>query len=315
MRLTACAILLVWACLRLGAQPATPQRSDDIGVYQTGYCPQTSQLATKPSQKLWLDGAIGKQQVRMFLDRGGSGVVGLFYAVEGNWDPTLLGGKWDEHEIEISDSTPGRASDGTLKAVLRGKQLTGSWLTGSGGHSEPVALAVVSEPECEGRGPWKHFDDPALRVSFSYPASWHLEQSPKSITLTCPNAEEIAYNRHVTIYAGSGSPKGPTDVVQCGGTWRYGAVCDCSQNGAGECRAAKMSRRETAMVLDVSDREWRVYCNGGGYVAQGDGEDRIVLLPDRWVEITADGDLAAIMDQLVGTVVVSPPSGSKSLKD
>ena len=135
--------------------------------------------------------------------------------------------------------------------------------------------------------------------------------SAKSITLTCPNAEDIAYNRHVTIYAGSGTPKGPTDVVQCSGSWRYGEACDCKQGEAGECRAAKISQRKSATVLDVSDREWRVYCQGGGYVAQGEGEDRIVLLSDRWVEITADGDLAAIVDRLIGTVVASAPSQSK----
>lgn len=298
MRSTACAILLLALASCAQAQTATPQRPGDTKNLQTGYCPQTRQLEAEPAQRFFLDGTIGKHHVRMYLDRGGSGVVGLFFDMGGNWDITLLGGAWNNGEIDASDATENHPVTGRLRASLFDNHMVGTWVA-NGNAPEPVELVVIPQPRCDGKEAWKLFDDPAWPASFSYPASWHLEESDDSITLTCPNPSEIAYDQHVTIDRGTGSPQRPTGLIQCGNSWIYGWQCDCDQKDTHACPAAKVNRTKSATVLDVSEHEWRIYCKGGGYVAQGEGEDRLVLFQDQWLEITGSPE---IVDHLTGTV-------------
>ena len=305
MRPTACAILLLTLASCAQAQTENPQKSVDSKNLQTGYCPQTRQLEAEPSQRFFLDGSIGKRHVRMYLDRGGSGVVGLFFDMDGNWENTLLGGTWNNGEIDASDAsdaTENHPSTGRLRASLFDNHMTGTWVAANGDQPEPVELVVIPEPRCDGKDAWKLFDDPAWPASFSYPASWHLEESDDSITLTCPNPSEIAYDQHVTIDRGTGTPQRPTGLILCGNSWTYGWQCDCSQKDSHACPAAKVNRTKAATVLDVSEHEWRIYCKGGGYVAQGEGEDRVVLFRDQWLEITAPGNTSKIMDRLVNSV-------------
>src|SRR6185503_10259967 len=90
---------------------------------QTAYCPQTHQLEAEPSQKFFLDGMIGKRHVRMYLDRGGSGVVGLFFDIGGTWETTLLGGTWNNGQIDASDATELHVATGHLTASLAKNRL------------------------------------------------------------------------------------------------------------------------------------------------------------------------------------------------
>jgi hypothetical protein len=144
-----------------------------------------------------------------------------------------------------------------------------------------------------------------------------VEQSGKSVTLTCPNPRNLAYEDQFTIYAGTGDPDGPPDepakLLKCGGAWRYGgpSFCDCNKPESLSCGTAKVIRKDSPTILDVSDREWRVYCRNGGYVSQGDGEDRILLLDGNWFEIVAPGDSSAILDRLMKTISLTPRSQTK----
>ena len=122
------------------------------------------------------------------------------------------------------------------------------------------------------------------------------------ITLICPNPQEIAFGSEVQIYEGEGPLDGPTQVIQCGKNWRFGSECACEHQESLDCRSAKIRRRKQETIQDVSDREWRIYCRDGGYVAAGDGIDRIVLLPDSWTEVIGQVGSSAIIDQLTGTL-------------
>jgi len=312
MRAKACASLVLILASGALAQTEKPQPSVAARNLQTGYCPQTRQLEAEPSQKFFLEGTIGKRKVRMYLDRGGSSIVGLFFDLAGNWESTLLGGAWNHGEIDASDATENHPATGRLKASLAGNRLAGTWTPESGSDAEPVDLITIPEPACDGNESWKPFDDSKSPVSFSYPASWRLDDSGDAITLTCPNPSAIAYDQHIDIYQGTGVPKGPTSLLQCGKTWKYGSNCDCRPNNSSlGCEQARISRRNAVTILDVSEQEWRIYCRGGGYVASGDGEDRILLMGDRWLEIIAPANSSEFLDRLVESTTVRPPSPSK----
>ncbi len=307
-------LILAWCA---AAQSPGPRQSSDEQDLQTAFCPQSHQLEVAPSQKFFLDGHIGNRHVRMFLDRGGSGVVGLFFDIGGNWQITQLGGTWDNGAIDASDAGENHVATGQLKANFADNRLTGSWTAANSNQPESIELVTIPEPRCEGKEEWKRFDGPKWPVSFSFPSSWRVEQSGATITLTCPNPSEIAYDRHITIYAGTGDPDSPpdqpTELLKCGDTWRYGEVafCGCDKPDSLSCKTARVSRKNSATILDVSDHEWRVYCLGGGYVAEGEGQDRIVLLRDHWLEINAPGDSSEILDRLIETIASRTPHHSK----
>jgi hypothetical protein len=294
-------LLLILAC-SVSAQSPEPPKPAAPQNLQTGYCPQTRQLEAQPSQKFFLDGAIGKRHVRMFLDRGGSAVVGLFFYLSGDWTPTSLGGDWNNGNIEMSDATETHPATGTLKASLAGDRLNGTWTAVNSTQPEPVRLVAIPEPHCDGKEKWRRFNDPEWPVSFSYPASWHLEQSDNAVVLTCPNPSEIAYGQHIVIHQGTGMPEGPTHIVQCGKSWIYGDRCDCTQKDQHACATAKVSRTNSATMLDVSEQEHRIYCLEGGYVAAGEGEDRVMLLRDQWLEINAPVNTSEMINRLANSV-------------
>ena len=316
MRSIGCLGLLLILASSLSAQSPEPPKPAARQNVQTGYCPQTRQLGAEPSQKFFLDGAIGKRNVRMFLDRGGSAVVGLFFYLSGDWTPTSLGGDWNNGNIEMSDATETHSATGKLKASLADNRLTGTWTAANSTQPEPVRLVANPEPRCDGQEKWKRFDNPKWPVSFSYPESWHIEQSGISATLTCPNPANIAYQDQVTIYAGTGDPDGPPDeptsLLKCGDTWRYGeSSCDCRGPDSLVCGTAKITRKQSTTILDVGEREWRIYCRDGGYVAQGEGQDRIVLLHGNWVEIIGQAKSSDIVDRLISTVTARTSSQSQ----
>jgi hypothetical protein len=295
-------LLLMWSICASAQNANTPELTSAKDL-QTGYCPQTHQLEAAPSQKFFLEGTIGKRRVRMYLDRGGSGVVGLFFDIGGNWETTLLGGTWDEGHIEASNATELHPATGHLVVSLDNNHLTGSWTSSKSGQAEPVELATVDEPSCDGKEAWKRFDNPDWPVTFSYPSSWHAEISEDdSVVLTCPNPAEIAFDQHITIYHGSGAPQRPTNLMQCGRSWIYGDQCRCDEQDSHRCPTAKVSRVNSATVLDVSEREHRIYCLNGGYVSAGDGEDRVILLGDQWIEINAPANSSEIIKRIAGSL-------------
>ena len=130
-----------------------------------------------------------------------------------------------------------------------------------------------------------------------------MEQGSDGIVLTCPDPSEIAYSNDLWIKAGSGPPKGQTDLQQCGDKWVYPSEC-CNHLGDTNwnCHEPAPSRLGSASVLDVSAGEWRAYCHKGGYVGQTDGVAKVVLLTHSWLEITGTGRSSEIIDRLISTI-------------
>lgn len=90
-----------------------------------------------------------------------------------------------------------------------------------------------------------------------------------------------------------------SDFVQCAGQWRYGPGCDCEK--LGDCRAATVSDRKGMTILGGDEMEWRVYCRGGGYIAQGFGCRRVLLINDRWVQLSGQGPPSELVERILAT--------------
>ena len=256
------------------AQVVPSNEPTETADEQSGLCPTTHNLELAPSAKYWLEGSIGSKTVKMYLERGGSGVVGLFYEPNGDWRPVLLGGMWKPSGIDVSAGTDRAAFDpgtpapiGRLQGQLIDNVFIGQWTPDGGAQSEPVRLSVVPKTGCEGKGAWKRFDSRKWPFSFSYPASWHLVEEQggpgDSIRLVCPDPEEMAYNSDVTIQEGVGQPADKTGLVRCGNNWRFDADCGEYLKDSLYSHVAVQSVRHGMRILDISDT------NGGHTVAMG----------------------------------------------
>jgi hypothetical protein len=295
------------------AQTASRNEPTETADEQGGICPTTHNLESAPSAQYWLEGVIGSKTVKMYLDRGGSGVVGLFYEPNDDWKPVLLGGMWKPTGIDLSAGTDSAAFDpeaptliGRLQGQLKDNGFLGVWMHGGGEQSEPVRLSVVPKTGCEGKGAWKRFVNPELPFSFSYPASWKLLQEKEGgdnyIRLICPDPEKMAYNADIIISEGLGDPQAGTALVRCGKEWRYNADCDDDIKQSAFNHIPVQSVRHGMNILDISDREWRNYCRNGHYVAQTDGTDLVVLLHNGWINIQKVGEDPDIVGRIVDSL-------------
>lgn len=301
MRFTLCLPMLLLTAIACAQNAAATKTADDK-QYQTGYCPQTHALEVAPQAEYWFAGSIGKTAVRMYLDRGGDGVVGLFYATSGEWTPVLLGGEWSAAGVSLSGESDDHILQGHLQGRIEKNAFIGVWTPAKSSRIEPVHLATIPQPACDGKGPWTRFDDPSAMLSFSYPASWQVQKKDGYLQLVCPDPEAMAYNSAVNIEMGSGEPRGTGVLQHCAEGWKYGSLCDCSEEGAGDCRVPKITHGASMTLLDLDDSEWRVYCRNEGYVGQGYGEDRFVLIRGKWMEIYATGRGSAIVDRVAQSV-------------
>jgi len=311
MRIVMNALALLVLVLMASAQ--TPNNNPkETADEQSGYCPHTHNLESGPSVQYWLEGVIGSKTVKMYIDRGGSGVVGLFYEPKGDWTPVLLGGMWKTDGIDLSAWASSSAFDpetstpvGRLQAQLSSNVLVGQWTPGGSDHAEPIRLSVVPKTGCEAKGEWTRFDSAKWPFSFSYPASWKLieerEGKNRHIRLICPDPEEMAYDADVTISEGLGEPT-ETGLVRCAKGWRYEAECNEDIEHSAFNHVPTQSVHDGLRILDISDQEWRLYCRGGGYVAQTDGTDLVVLLQGGWVNIIGERSDPDLVGHIVDTI-------------
>jgi rhodanese-related sulfurtransferase len=313
MRIVLNVLPLFLLVMTASAQTAPSYEPTETADEQSGLCPRTHNLELAPSAQYWLEGVIGSKTVKMFLERGGSGVVGLFYAPDGDWTPVLLGGMWKPSGIDLSAGADTAAFDpetpapiGRLQGQLTDSVFLGQWTPKGGQQSEPVRMSVVPKTECDGKGSWKRFDSPKWPFSFSYPASWHLVEEHDGpgdyIRLICPDPGAMAYATDVTVSEGLGEPPAETGLVRCGKSWRFYAECGEDIKDSVYSHIPAQSVRHGMRILDISDHEWRVYCRSGGYVGQTDGADRVVLLQTGWTAITMVGNDFDIVERIVDTV-------------
>ncbi len=113
----------------------------------------------------------------MYLERGGEGVVGLFYD-KADWKTTLLGGSWakdDTIQITTSIEGPDLVTSGKLKGRVTVNGFEGVWTPKDSNTSQPVHMKAEPEPPCGGNGAWRKFSDSKWPITFWYPAAWHLQ--------------------------------------------------------------------------------------------------------------------------------------------
>lgn len=302
MRFMPCLLPLLLLTASARPQNAAATTAADRTQYQTGYCPQTHALEAAPQAQYWFEGSIGKASVRLYLDRGGDGVVGLFYATTGEWKPTLLGGEWNSAGVSLQGESDDHAPRGHLQGRIEKNAFLGNWRSAQEDRVEPVHLSAIPQPGCDGKGSWKSFNDPKWPLSFSYPASWQVQQKNGHLQLVCPDPEAMAYDSAVTVEVGTGAPRGAGLLQHCADGWKYGSLCDCSNEQTEDCHVPKMTLAAGKMLLDLDETEWRVYCRNEGYVGQGYGEHRVVLLQRNWAEIYATGRGSEIVDRIAQSV-------------
>jgi hypothetical protein len=268
---------------------------------QTAFCPNTAQLEVSPSNTYWFEGLLGQKRMRMYLERGGAGVVGVYYDTA-DWVPMILGGRWTgESEIAVSALSMRDAVAGTFKGHLTARGFEGMWTPGGEENGIAFQLKSMAQPKCDGSGAWKSFQDGHWPVSFSYPASWHVSASGDSVTLTCPDPSLMAYEGYeITVMQGADANNATTDFVQCGEKWIYGSECKCEN--ATRCKAAPAEERGGLTILKADEMEWKNYCRGGGYVGLGAGERRVITFGDSWVAVEGQGPVAELVVRVVGTM-------------
>jgi hypothetical protein len=269
--------------------------------YQTGFCPRTAELEAGPSQKYWFEGALGQKHVRMYLERGGEGVVGVMYDTV-DWVPLTLGGRWiaGKETIEVTAFTERDAMGGVLKGQATASGFTGVWSQEGGENGLPFRLKTVTQPKCDGSERWKTFEDGRWPVSFSYPGSWHVSTSADSITLTCPDASLMAYDGYeIDVKQGAEANTVTSDFIQCENKWIYGYDCRC--DNATRCKIAPAADQGGMTMLRGDKIEWRVYCRGGGYVATGSGDRRVLTFGDTWIVVEGEGPPGELVERIVGT--------------
>jgi hypothetical protein len=271
-----------------------------------------------------LDGRIGTTRVRAWVTierslgwSAGSGrqpadtPYGLFYETDA-W----LAGREDAHvgvlrgtlspacrlELVESDTAPsGRSGTWSIAFTEHGR-VTGV-RTSSSGVSEPIDFAVTNEPGCDGASTWRTFTDPSSPVTFDYPADWRMEAAPTSVTLVCPNLEDMARGGHwIELAWGSGdgvrtkAPDGRDALViepfVTFGDDRWRLVADaCLRPEPSEifCHEARpFALNGMAAFYGPSSDEGRRYGPGRGYLGQGDALRFLFRWERHWLVARAD---------------------------
>ena len=281
---------------------ASAQAPGEKRQYQTGSCPKTAELEVAPRAEYWFEGALGKKHIRMYLERGGPGVVGAFYDTI-DWNPLTLGGRWiasQPEAIEVTARGERDATAGHLKAQLTAEGLAGTWLGSGEENGVDFHLKTVAQPKCDGSEGWRVFKDAHWPVTFSYPGSWHVSASEDSITLTCPDPSLMAYDGYeISVSQGTTANNATSDFIQCDDKWIYGYACKCDKTE--RCKVAPASDRGGMTILKADEVEWKAYCRGGGYAGEGSGDRRILTFDDAWIVVEAQGTPAELVERIVGT--------------
>jgi hypothetical protein len=269
--------------------------------YQTAFCPNTAQLEVAPSQKFWFEGSFGQKHMRVYFERGGTGVVGVFYNLA-DWAPITLGGQWiggAQPSVALTAYGERESELGRLTGEITAGSFNGVW-SASGTSDIPVHLKQTPQPKCDGSGPWKFLNDKRWPIGFSYPGTWRVNITAETITLTCPDPSLMAYEgSEIDVLQGTEANTVTSDFVQCGDKWIYGYGCKCEN--ASKCTTAPAVNRDNMTILQGDNIEWRLYCRGGGYVGQGDGHRRVITFGDTWIAVQGQSRAGDLVDRIVAT--------------
>lgn len=258
---------------------------------QDWFCPSSPSL---PNQdwETWFTGSIGGVGARMHLVGGGGIAKGEFYRLN-DWKPVILGGRLqaegtlllhDEQEsgCAVHDDCAG---SGVLRGRLTKTGFTGSWQASPGDPPKAIRMQAEPAPKCEVKGPKRVFSNPAWPVTFEYPATWHVDVTVNTVTLTCPDPYWMASEgANVSLTMGDLTPNGklPSDppilselAKDDKGNWQY-----ASDLGGGPEPATVVQRDGMTIITAAGSR--RGYCVLGGYSGLEDTELALILFKGHW---------------------------------
>jgi hypothetical protein len=281
----------------------------------------------EPTASYWLEGTIGGSDVRMYLERGGAVVAGVYYYTR-HGAALLLRGEWANGEVRLEETTDNKQT-GSLRGHLGPGGMDGVWSVpvpaegaAVGGaraaRSVAVRLHRTKQPSCDGRGPWRRFDDPAWPMTFSYPADWSVQRRGASLEVTCPDPATLLYDDPgVSMTTGVGLNRFARGeggaIIRCNGKWHFLAAdqggCDCSALDSW-CPKADVKQRDGLTVVSGL-RAWRMYCRGGSYQGQSDSQDYLFIDRDHWVTISGWGRGTAVVDRIAASFAARPSSAGK----
>jgi hypothetical protein len=257
-------------------------------------CPASPELHGESETQSWFEGTFGARFVRLYLDRVGNGVVGTFYSTD-DWRPIDIGGEWSANDSLtlgiVMDVETAPSTESGLTAQVIGQELVGDWKQDLTTSTVPIHLHRVSQPQCDGRGPWRTFSDKQWPIMFSFPADWHVEVNDTELSLTCPDPSWMAYaGVNLTL-----TKSGKNEIPLCGGHWMF-AGNDCDRER--ELDPRTLATVQTAKGITRYSgwgHEHRLYCNIGGYRGQGDGDAEVLQVGETWIEIQAEQGTAQIL--------------------
>ena len=174
-----------------------------------------------------------------------------------------------------------------LRAQLTKARLTGTWKSSSGVEPKTMRMREEQTPKCGFEGPKRTFRDPAWPIRFEYPASWHLDTTPDTIALLCPDPDLMAsVGMNISLTMGNLTPKGDlpkkpamlSEFTKNGeGKWQYE-----SSLGGGPTPAT-VEYRDELTIIRAEDASRRGYCLVGGYSGLTDEELVLMILKGHWI--------------------------------
>jgi hypothetical protein len=243
----------------------------------------------------------------MHLERGGDVVVGAYYYAQMDWTPILISGRIASNgTVRLSDKTESHDGTSQLSGKLTASGFLGIWTANNQRRPLPARLTAGSPPECEDSRPWKRFNDTAWPITFSYPAAMRLSVVNGTLTLTCPDPASMEYYS-MNLRIGQGDLRDLPSKLGFqlfAGKWMYGTGCDAESDSG--CREATVRHEGKISILNADDQEWRIYCRDGGYVGQGEGQETVLLVGDRWVDLRQQGAPSHLIERIITTAKIRP---------
>jgi hypothetical protein len=272
------------------------------GVAQAGQWDCPPDFDGQPASSHSLEGTIGHSRVRVYLERGGAAVVGIYYYTR-QGKPLVLEGAWGaDGDVRLRESTVREGDEtGAIEGRLSPAGLTGVWTSPDGARRLPVKLRSVPTPPCDGRGPWRRFEAPDWPVTFSYPASWLLRVDGDQLLVSCPDpAAMLSEPAGVTVRRGAGVESfDQGSFARCAGKWYVAAIDRCACDSLESCVLAAEKPRDGMVVVDTQT-QWRGQCRLGGYTGLVDAKGALYLIDGgrRWATLAGAAGVEEVLARI-----------------
>ena len=172
----------------------------------------------QPLDPTWLEGTIGGQKVRMYLESARPDtetVFGIYY-YERYGEPIVLAsvassaGSLVFNECDACDDLSGVPRLVLEMGRAGALRVRGTWTSADGRRTLPVSLRrvgdfVTSVPVSDLR----RFADTRWPITFMYPAGWFVSVTPYELSVRPPDPEEMVWRNELRCEQGRGLPAPP----------------------------------------------------------------------------------------------------------